>query len=192
MLLDEREAVARLQRGDIGGLEALVHAYHARAVRTAYLVTQDLAAAHDIAQAAFVKAYERIERFDPNRPFGPWFLKGVLRDALKAATRQQRHLPLDALTGGAELAGLEPADLETGPERLWEQRELAETIMGALAQLPPAERVAIVQRYYLDLSEAEMMAAADCPAGTVKWRLHAARARLRALLAPLKRDSEVL
>src|SRR5437773_5900858 len=49
----EHEAIVRLQRGDISGLEMLVHAYQARAVRCAFLVVQDHALALDVAQAAF-------------------------------------------------------------------------------------------------------------------------------------------
>ncbi|HLH22183.1 MAG TPA: sigma factor [Chloroflexota bacterium] len=93
MPLEEREAVARLRQGDVSGLEPLARLYYPRALRTASLVTHDLAAAHDVTQAAFVKAYERIEQFDPRRPFGPWFLKSVLRDALKVATRRDRQAP---------------------------------------------------------------------------------------------------
>jgi RNA polymerase sigma-70 factor (ECF subfamily) len=88
--VDERDAVARLQRGDIGGLETLVRLYQVRAVRAAYLITRDAALADDIMQAAFLRAYERIGQFDATRPFGPWFLRGVVNDAVKAAARGAR------------------------------------------------------------------------------------------------------
>jgi RNA polymerase sigma-70 factor (ECF subfamily) len=55
-------------------------------------------------------------------------------------------------------------------------------VIAAVQALPPDQRAAIVLRYYLDLSEAEMAERLDCPPGTVKWRLHAARQRLRTLL----------
>jgi RNA polymerase sigma-70 factor, ECF subfamily len=192
MAMDEGQAVARLQGGDIGGLEALVRLYHARAVRSAYLVTRDLDTAEDVAQAAFLKAYEHIRTFDARRPFGPWFLKGVLRDAVKAATKRDRTVPLagESVDEGNP-ARSEIVDPDAGPAALWAQRETAEVVMAALGALPPAERAVIVQRYYLGLSEAEMARAADCPPGTVKSRLHAARGRLRTLLQPLQQDSEV-
>lgn len=62
--MEEREAVERLKRGDIGGLEALVARHHARAVGAAYLVSRDRALAENVAQGAFVRAYEKIHRFD--------------------------------------------------------------------------------------------------------------------------------
>jgi RNA polymerase sigma-70 factor (ECF subfamily) len=191
MAIDEHEAVVRLQRGDISGLETLVRAYHARAVRCALLVVHDHALALDVTQAAFVRAYERIGQLDVQRSFGPWFLKSVLRDAVKAATRRGRSVSLDA-TRQDETSSTDVVDGEAGPEQLWEQRETAEAVLAALAQLTPAERAAVVQRYYLGLSEAEMATASGSPRGTVKWRLHAAREKLRGLLQPLDPDREML
>jgi RNA polymerase sigma-70 factor (ECF subfamily) len=188
---DELAAIARLQRGDIGGLEQLVRTYHARAVRCAYLVVHDRTLALDIAQTAFVRAFERIRQFDANRPFAPWFFKLVLRDARKAAERRAHGVRLEAgITPAGRGAGA--VDPGPGPADLWERRELAQAVVAALAALRPAERVAIIQRYYLGLSEAEMAAASRTPLGTIKWRLHTARQRLRPLLQPLRTESEVL
>jgi RNA polymerase sigma-70 factor, ECF subfamily len=57
--MEESQAIARLKRGDIGGLEVLVRKYQAQATRTAFLIVRDRALAEDIVQAAFVRAYER-------------------------------------------------------------------------------------------------------------------------------------
>jgi DNA-directed RNA polymerase specialized sigma24 family protein len=54
-------------------------------------------------------------------------------------------------------------------------------VRAALARLPPAARAAVVQRYFLGLSVAEMSTALALPLSTVKWPLYAARERLRAL-----------
>lgn len=184
--MEEQEAIARLKRGDIGGLEALVRQYQVRAVRTAYLIIRDRALAEDIVQAAFLRAYERIGQFDAGRPFGPWFLRSVVNDAVKAAGRRERLVSLEASAEGAEtsLADL-LADPGSGPADLVEAGETRQAVWAALGKLPPAQRAAIIQRYYLGLSDAEMAAELACPQGTVKWRLHAARKRLRTLLRPL-------
>ena len=184
--MEEQEAVARLKGGDIGGLEALVRKHQVQAVRTAYLITRDRALAEDIVQAAFLRAYERIGQFDTGRPFGPWFLRSVVNDAVKAASRRERQVSLEASPRGegASLADL-LADPSPGPDDLMEAADLRQDVRAALGRLPPAQRAAIVLRYYLDLSEAEMADELACPPGTVKWRLHAARKRLRTLLRPL-------
>lgn len=175
--MDEREALDRMRRGDIRGLEAVVRQHQLRAVRTAFLVVREPTLAQDVVQAAFVRAFERIGQLDPDRPFGPWFLTSVLHDAIKAAARRERHAPLDSAPT--------PVDPQPGPDALWERAETADEIWAALETLTPEQRAAVVARYYLGLSETEMTALLDCRRSTVKWRLHAARARLRLILTPL-------
>jgi len=179
--MEEQQAIALLKRGDIGGLETLVRKYQVQAVRAAYLIVRDRALAEDIVQAAFLRAYERIGQFNTGRPFGPWFLRSVVNDAVKAAARRERQVPLDDEAG--ETVSL--ADPAPDPGELAEQAETRQAVWAALGELPPAQRAAVVLRYYLDLSEVELADELACPPGTVKWRLHAARERLRALLRPL-------
>jgi len=185
MAMDEgdevRAAIARLRRGDIGGLEALMLRYQVRALRTAALITRDYALAEDLVQAAFLRAYERIGQLDEARPFGPWFLRSVTNDARKAAARGRRRQPLPGLPG--DPVG-DPPDRGPGPTELVERAETEEALWAALGRLTPTQRAAVVQRYYLGLTEAEMAAAAARPPGTIKWRLHAAREHLRHLLRP--------
>ena len=180
--MEEQKAIARLKRGDISGLEALVRKYQVQAVRAAYLIIRDRALAEDIVQAAFLRAYERIGQFDAKRPFGPWFLRSVVNDAVKAATRRERQVPLEASAEGGETS---LADPNPSPADLAEAAEIRQAVWTALGKLPPAQRAVIVLRYYLGLSEAEMAGELACPPGTVKWRLHAARKSLRTLLRPL-------
>jgi RNA polymerase sigma-70 factor (ECF subfamily) len=190
--VDERKAIERLRRGDIGGLEALVRAYQVRAVRAAYLVTRDRDLAEDVVQAAFLRSYERIDQFDADRSFGPWFLRIVINDAVKATAHRKRFIPLEGKAGeeSASLADL-LADPNPGPADLAEAEEARQAIWAALDRLPPEQRGAIVLRYYLGLGEAEMAEKWSCPRGTVKWRLHAARKRLRALLRSLRPRPEL-
>jgi RNA polymerase sigma-70 factor, ECF subfamily len=182
--MEERIAIERLQRGDVGGLESLVRQYQVRAVRAAYLVTRDVLAAQDVVQAAFLKAYERIGQFDARRPFGPWFLTMVVHDASKAAAQRDRLVPLPDESDDAAPGTDRLADGRPGPEALWERAETSAEVWAALQQLAPTQRAAVVLRYFLGLSEAEMETALACPPSTVKWRLHAARERLRILLRP--------
>jgi RNA polymerase sigma-70 factor (ECF subfamily) len=179
--MDEREAIEHMRRGDIRGLEGLVRLHQVRAIRAAYLITREQALAQDLVQAAFLRAFERIDQLDPSRPFAPWFLTSVLHDATKAITRRNRHTSLE------QLPRIESAtpDHHPPPDVLWEQAETAEEVWAALGRLNPEQRAAVVARYYLGLSQAEMTRALDATPSTVKWRLHAARARLRLLLTPL-------
>ena len=176
--MDDNEAIARLKRGDIGGLEQLVRRYQVRALRAAFLVVRDKATAEDLVQNAFLRVYSRIEQFDATRPFEPWFLRIVANDAMKAAARGGRQVPLEDEADEDLFASPGPPD----PLSLVEQAETSAAIWATLGELTPQQRTAVVLRYYLGLSEAEMAARLDTPPGTIKSRLHAARERLRQLL----------
>jgi RNA polymerase sigma-70 factor (ECF subfamily) len=178
--VDERRAIERLKQGDIGGLEVLVRRYQARAVQAAYLICRDRALAEDVAQNAFVRAYEGIGRFDAKRPFGPWFMKVVLNDAVKTAARREQTLTLAEADASASWL----MDPERGPEELAEEAEVRRRVWEAIKKLSPAQRAVIVQRYYLGMSEAEMAQSRGSPPGTIGWRLHAARKALSRKLHP--------
>lgn len=191
--MDDLQAIRRLKDGDIGGLEFLIARYQAKAVRTAYLVTHDEPMAEDVVQDAFVRFYERIRHFDAERAFEPYFLRMVVNAALNAVERESRTTaPLDDDAGMRD-AGLRVLEgLIARADTVEEQVELAllkREIHQALGKLTPRQRVAVVQRYYLDMSEHEMSEALDATPWTVKWLLHSARARLRALLG-WKRSEE--
>src|SRR5215207_1963863 len=180
--MDERAAVKRLKRGDIGGLELLVRRYHTRAVRAAYLIVRDHASAEVVAQGAFVRAYERIGRFDADRPSGPWFIKIVVNGAVEAARRRERTTSYEE-KDTEHLAARLP-EPEAGPQDLAEASETSRRVWAALKKLPPAQRAAVVQRYYLGMSQAEMAEGESSPPGTIKSRLNAARKKLSKLLRP--------
>lgn len=181
--MEEAQAIKRLKQGDIGGLETLVWQYQVRAMHAAYLITGDRMLAEDVVQGAFLQAFERIHQFDAERPFGPWFLRSVANRALKAVTRCRSTLALDTDAGETLLYLLNEAAID--PENEVQRSEIHEAVMQALDHLPPSQRAAVVARYYLGLSEAEMVDKLDCAPGTVKWRLYAARRKLRAWLKPL-------
>ncbi len=164
--------------------------YQLHAIRTAYLVTRDLALAEDIVQTAFVRVYERIGQFDARRPFGPWFLKVVVNDAIKAAQRHERHVALNDHTTADRLLVELLADAEPGSDYLVEQAEIQRTVWAALGKLPPEQRAVIVRRYYLQMSEADITNDLEYPPSTIKWRLHVARKRLRTLLRALRPEAD--
>ena len=185
--MDEQEAIARIKRGDLSGLEELVLRYQARAVHAAYLIVQDRPTAEDVAQGAFLNAYQKISQFDDWRPFGPWFLQSVVNAAIKESNRQKRYVSLDVDVDEDEsslqiyeyLANPGPC-----PEEIVLRTETRQAVQLALTRLAPEQRAAIVMRYYLELSEAEMTRELHRSSSAVKWLLHAAKKRLRQLIHP--------
>jgi RNA polymerase sigma-70 factor (ECF subfamily) len=176
----DEEAIDRMRNGDIGGLETLVRRYQEKAIAIAVLITRDSTLAQDVAQDAFLRAYDQIGHFDSARPFAPWLFKIVANLAIR---RVQRTPPLSLDSDVDTALLLDPsADVEVW----YEQAELQVHIRRALDSLPVEQRAAFVLRYLGGLKESEIAAELHCPPGTVKWRLSRARERLRAWLRPFK------
>ena len=186
--MDEQEAISKLKQGDIAGLEVLVDLHYVRAARAAYLVLQERSSAEDVVQSAFLRVFERAEQFDPHRPFGPWFMRIIVNDAVKVARRQQRDLSLDAKADGDGEQSLFQIlqSHAAGPEEVAEKTEVRQAIWDALGALSPENRSAVVLHYFLGFQQAEIAERTGAPVGTVKRRLHDARRRLRVLLAGVR------
>ena len=178
--MDDLQAIHRLKRGEIGGLEVLVARYQTGAIETAFLITQDPALAEDVVQDVFVNLYRRVRHYDANRPFKPYLMKSVVNAALDAVEKEAKwvHSAMDEDTSDLEELISHAASVEDQVEFA----QLREAIDIALAALPARQRAAIVQRYYLNMSEKEMAQALEAAPGTVKWLLNTARTRLHTLL----------
>lgn len=178
--MDEETAIARLRAGDVAGLEFLVLRYQVKALRVANLITRDLPLAEDVVQECFLRLIRSIRSYDGQRPFEPWFLRSVIRAAVRAAKQQARHLHAESESEEVWFEGLlgSTPSAEAAVEDLEDQQRLRD----ALQKLSPRQRAVLVQRYYLGWSEQEMVAELGVRPGTVKWLLNAARTRLRALL----------
>jgi RNA polymerase sigma-70 factor (ECF subfamily) len=151
----ERAHVRAAQRGDASGIEALFRLHWPRAYRAAYLVVHDAAAAEDIAQEAFLAAVRNLHRFDRGRPFGPWLHRIVVNRAIDWTRARQ-------LRGETELLDLVATEDSPG---------LDDSLLAALAALPPDHRAVIVLRHLLEYTPGEIAELLGLPRGTVNSRL---------------------
>ncbi len=173
---DESELVSRAARGEVRAYEELVRRYQGVAHRTAYLIAGGAAQADDATQAAFVKAYWALGRFDRSRPFRPWLLRIVANEARNLRRAEGRR-------GALELrAAREPLEVAPSPEAEAAARERREALLAAVNGLAEADREVVAMRYFLEMTEAEMAATLGVAAGTVKSRLSRALGRLRLVM----------
>jgi RNA polymerase sigma factor (sigma-70 family) len=172
---DESDLVERAREGDLGAYGALIDMHEGIAFRTAYLIARNEADAVEAVQEAFYRAFAALGRFQRGAPFRPWLLRIVANEAKdrRAAGARQRALALRA----SALATVGKA--APSPEDATIAREQREAILTALERLGERDRLVIIYRYFLDLSEEEMALALACPRGTVKSRLSRALERLR-------------
>ena len=182
--MEDQIAISHIKQGDLTGLEILVNRYQVQAVQAAYAIVYDRALAEDIAQSAFVKVAERVHQFDEERAFAPWFFRIVIHDAIKAAKKHKQMVSLDEQLDEptAQLAHW-LIDPNLKPEPLVEQKETHGTILKAMQSLTPEQRAVTVMRYFIEMSEADMVAKLDRPLSTIKWWLRDARERLRKFLS---------
>jgi len=179
--VDEGQAIQRLKRGDISGLEFLVSHYQVKAVRTAYLITRDLGLAEDVVQDCFIRAFRAIRGFDATRPFEPWFMRSVVNASVKVMQKSARQVEVG--DEADESVFVEIISRVESVEEQVESVEIQNQIWDAMQKLSPRQRAVVVQRYFLEMSEKEMAMESGAAAGTIKWLLNAARERLRMLLA---------
>jgi len=131
----------------------------------------------------FLRVYERIDRYDPARPFGPWFLRVATNYALnaRARARVRKTHSLDRPVGGDDDGPRpEPVDPDAAPaaERAGDV-EARRAIRQAVRDLPE-KYAGVVALYYLEgLGVKDIAARLDMPPGTVKIRLYRARDVLR-------------
>ena len=178
--MDDVQAIHRLKHADIAGLEILVTRYQVKAVRTAFLITHDEPMAEDVVQDTFIRIFQRIRQFDENRAFEPYFMRCVVNAALNAVRKKSRWSQSEP---GADMDELEALLSQVASvEEQVEFAQLKGEILAALDRLSSRQRAAVVQRYYLGMSEKEMADTLEAAPGTVKWLLNAARTRLRELL----------
>lgn len=175
--MDETEAIQQLKRGDFEGLTWLAERFQLKALRAAYLITGEKHLAEDVVQTKFIQLQNSIRGFDTARPFEPWFLRGVVNASVSAVSRRKKEVHFDQFSDESWLEKL--ADKAETPNR-FQKLELEEEVAAGLNALPVDQRAAIVMRYYLQMSEAEMASHSQVAPGTIKWRLNKARERLRA------------
>lgn len=176
----EARLVEAVRRGDTAAFDVLVRRYLRRAYAVAYRLLDHREDAEDLVQEAFMTALEKIDTFQPGRPFGPWFFRILTnRGQNLRASRSRRatqSIPRDA------------AARTTSPAAAAERADLRAWLDDAMAQLPERQRL-IVQLFEVDgFSGAEIATMLEMPPATVRWNLHQARQRLRAALAPLREE----
>lgn len=181
--MDEQQAINQLKRGDINGLVTLVRLHQTKAIRAAYLIVRDQGLAEDVSQTAFLRVFDRILQFDDRRAFGPWFYRIVINEAIKAVRHDHQWISLDEELESTLQLGPVLVDPLPGLLSIAEAEDAKRALWDALGQLAPAQRAAVVLRYYLDMRETEIAQQLARPKGTIKWLISVARNRLRALLA---------
>lgn len=177
----DEDLAASAQRGDVRAYGELVERYQRLVFRVIW--SRSGAGQHDVedlAQETFVKAWERLETYDPSRPFKAWIARiagNTAIDRHRSDSRQPRTSDLEDVS--AVLASGEP-----GPAATAISRESRRALLSRLKELPDHYREVVVLRFIEDLSYEEIAEMLDMPLGSVKTRIFRGRELLKQRLDP--------
>lgn len=180
MEVSAADLVERARQQDADAFAILVRRFERVVLSVAFDVTGDAHAANDIAQDAFIRAWERLGELREPARFGTW-LCGIVRNlAIDRLRRKRRLEPLTCDTLGAH------HDRWThDPVHEACSRESTALIADAIHDLDEVGRKAVTLRYYEDLPSKEIGTELGISADAVDMRLIRARRRLRAALPAL-------
>jgi len=171
----DRELVERSIAGDARSFEELIDRYQNVLMNAAYRMVNDFDDASDVTQSTLIKAYRKLDTYDPKYRFFSWIYRILVNESINLLKARKRQ---------AEISESLPAP-GRGPAETYESIRRDLRIQSALMELPIDHRIVIVLRHFLDLSYSEMGGVLDLPSKTIKSRLFTARRRLgRVLLDP--------
>jgi RNA polymerase sigma-70 factor (ECF subfamily) len=173
--IGEPDLVRQAQQGDREAFGELVRCHRQGVVNLAYRLCGEAPLAEDIAQEAFVRAWQNLTKYQPRAPFRNWLYR-IAANLMMDALRSERE--------AVDIESLPLASPSADPESALIGKERARQVQAAVLGLPPASRAVLVLREYERLSYQEIADALSLPLGTVMSRLSYARKCLLAALAP--------
>lgn len=194
MVATDAEIIRMVLEGQQDRYAELVGRYQAAAIKVAYGFVGNYEDARELSQNGFVKAYQHLARFRGQSKFSTWLYRIVVNECKDFLKRKGRRPPIVSLfeeSDADEPGSVEVVDASGGPSEALVNRELARHLSEAIDQLPMKQRMAFILHHVQGLPLEEMTEIMDCRVGTVKAHLFRATERLRVLLSPYVKTTEV-
>lgn len=172
--VDEGPGDARLvdsaRRGDQEAFGQLVRRYERRLVQVIQRFLPDWELARDLAQETFLRAYERLDQFDPSRRFGPWLFQIGVNLTLDYLRKRKRRGKWSLFS---EAPAEHPPEPATPDPR--QELELSQEVRRVLEEVPENYRSVLVLRDLEGFTTSEIAAILGRKEATIRWRLIEAR-----------------
>jgi RNA polymerase sigma factor (sigma-70 family) len=183
---DEAVLVQKARAGDLGAYDDLVRRYQERIYSTLYHMTSNHEDANDLAQEAFIKAFQVLKSFKGGSSFYTWVYRIAVNKTINflKQRRNKTHLSLDDIDFQAEHdPDLVALISEKTPRRDINLAELQEKLNEAMQKLSEHHRLVVTLHDVQGLSHEEIAEIMECNIGTVRSRLFYARQQLQAYLS---------
>jgi len=175
-LSDDVGLIEAALSGSSAAFGELVRKYQDRLYNTLAHLTGRPEDARDLVQDAFVTAFVKLDSFQGRSAFYTWLYRIAFN---LAATRRRQRRPTASVEQTRERCGEEPIEPGGGPQERLEQIERCRQVRDAIAQLADEFRSVVVLRELEGQPYDAIAEILDLPVGTVRSRLHRARAQLR-------------
>lgn len=189
--IDEQALIERCKAGDVGAFDELIRLYEKRVFNCALRIAGNYHDASDVAQEAFIRAFNSINTFRGDAKFATWIYRIVtnvyLDERKKSKAHRQTSLD-DYIELEENSVTRQIQDDSPTPEEVVETEERARSLQRAISSLPEYQRIIVTLYHMQHRSYEEIAEILRLPIGTVKSRLN--RARL-ALAEKLESDPEL-
>ncbi|MEO1994306.1 MAG: RNA polymerase sigma factor [Planctomycetaceae bacterium] len=172
--VSDARLVDEARRGDSDAFGQLVLRYERRVIRVIRRFMPDDQMAQDLTQEAFLRAFERLEQFDPSRRFGPWLFRIAVNLTYDHLRRVKRRGKWALFSESAQERTPDPA---TADPRL--HLDLSQEVQMVMADVPEAYRTVLILRDLEGFSTSEVAAVTERSEATIRWRLAEARRMFR-------------
>jgi RNA polymerase sigma-70 factor (ECF subfamily) len=178
----DADIIESCRRGDRSGFRAIYDAHKDKVYSIAlYFFRGDAATASDVTQQVFLKLITEFNRYRGDSALSTYIYRLVVNTCIDIArARKLRAVPIERSVAESMAAG------GGSQEENMANQQLAASIQNAVSALPPKFRLAILLRYFEDLSYEEMAKALNCSMGTVASRLSRGHRILAGTLGPLR------
>jgi RNA polymerase sigma factor (sigma-70 family) len=176
--VSDEALLAGLASGEPDAAVAFIRRFQRRVFGLAMTILADMAAAEDVAQETFARAWRHAGAYDPRRgPVATWLL-AIARNLAIDTLRMRRADPMDP----EKLVTLQAPASEPGPEERALEGADAQRLYGAMASLPLEQRRALMLAAFYGKTAREIGESEDIPLGTAKTRIRSAMIKLRTAL----------
>ncbi len=178
---EERRIVERVRGGDVNAFEALVTAHSNMVYKLAYRMLGNEDDAQDMAQEAFIRAFNSLDNFRGDSKFSVWLHRltsNICIDFLRARTRRPSSSLTVQSSDSEEVGELEISDTRYSPEEVLDKREMQDALARGLESLSDDFREILTLREVQGMSYDEISALLNIETGTVKSRIFRARKKL--------------
>src|SRR5262245_61634808 len=183
---EEQELVKRARGGDIAAYDELVQRYQQRIYATIYHMTSNHEDANDLAQEAFIKAFQALKSFKGGSSFYTWVYRIAVNKTINFLKQRKNRsqMSLNDLDFNAEHdPDLVALISDKTPRREVGLTELQEKLNSAMQRLSEPHRLVVTLHDVQGLSHEEIAKIMDCNIGTVRSRLFYARQQLQGYLS---------